>query len=379
MQARERRAVRMFIRRDTYGRYVSVLVYLPRDRYNTTVRERFSEILQDRFGGDSVEFTVRINESTTARVHFVVRMPKGESIPEIDNADLERRLAEASRSWRDDFASAVVSEYGEQVGAILGRRYADSFPEAYKEDFAARTASVDLGRLEAIQGEEGIDHSLYQQLDAGSGEARLKVYRIGAPLSLSEILPMLSSMGVEVVDERPYTLTGLERPSHIYEFGLRYAGALREDARVLFQDAVRAVWDGYNEIDGFNGLVLAASLTWRQATVLRAYAKYMRQGNSPFALDYIEGALRGNVEITRMLVQLFETRFDPGLDLDLDARATRARRGGGPDRRGARRRRQPRPGPHPALLPDPRPGDPAHQLLPAPEDPRAGDRVPTSP
>ncbi len=324
MQARERRAVRMFIRRDTYLRYVSVLVYLPRDRYNTTVRERFAEILQDRLGADSVEFTVRINESTTARVHFVVRLPKGESIPEIDIPDLERRLAEASRSWRDDFSAAVVSEYGEQVGAILGRRYADSFPEAYKEDFAARTASVDLGRLEAIQGEEGIDHSLYQELDAGSGEARLKVYRIGASLSLSQILPMLTSMGVEVVDERPYTLVGLERPSHIYEFGLRYPGALREDARVLFQDAVRSVWDGYNEIDGFNGLVLAASLTWRQATVLRAYAKYMRQGNSPFALDYIEGALRGNVEITRLLVQLFETRFDPGLDLDLEARHERS-------------------------------------------------------
>ena len=325
MQARERRAVRIFIRRDTYGRYVSVLVYLPRDRYNTTVRERFAEILEDRLGAESVEFTVRINESTTARVHFVVRLPKGQSIPEIDTVDLERRLAEASRSWRDDFTAAVVSEYGEQVGAILGRRYGDSFPEAYKEDFAPRNASVDLGRLEAIPGDEGIDHALYQELDAGGGEARLKVYRIGPALSLSEILPMLSSMGVEVVDERPYTLAGLERPSHIYEFGLRYQGELREDARVLFQDAVRAVWDGYNEIDGFNGLVLAAGLTWRQATVLRAYAKYMRQGNSPFALDYIEGALRGNVDITRMLVQLFETRFDPGLEIDTEAREARTR------------------------------------------------------
>ena len=122
---------------------------------------------------------------------------------------------------------------------------------------------------------------------------------------------MLSSMGVEVVDERPYELAGLERPSYVYEFGLRYTGALREDARELFQDAVRAVWDGFNEIDGFNALVLAAGLTWRQATVLRAYAKYMRQGNSPFALDYIEDSLRNNVDITRLLVRLFEARFDP--------------------------------------------------------------------
>ena len=156
-------------------------------------------------------------------------------------------------------------------------------------------------------------------MDAGRGEARLKVFRIGPALSLSEILPMLSSMGVEVVDERPYQLEGLGRPTFIYEFGLRYGQTVPALARELFQDALRAVWDGYNEIDGFNALVLGAGLTWRQATVLRAYAKYMRQGNSPFALDYIEDALRNNVDITRLLVQLFESRFDPGKN-GLDAR-----------------------------------------------------------
>ncbi|GAB2764772.1 NAD-glutamate dehydrogenase [Nocardioides salsibiostraticola] len=321
MHARERRAVRMFIRRDTYGRYVSVLIYLPRDRYNTAVRERFSEILRSRLEADSVEFTVRINESTTARVHFVVRLPKGETIPEIDIADLERRLAEASRSWVDDFTSAVSAEFGEEAGTSLGRRYVDSFPEAYKEDFNPRTAAADLGRLESISGENGIDHSLYQPVDAGPGEARLKVYRVGTPLSLSEILPMLSSMGVEVVDERPYELSGLERSSFIYEFGLRYGGALPEKARQLFQDSLRAVAEGFNEIDGFNELVLGARLTWRQATVLRAYAKYLRQGNSPFALDYIEGALGANVDITRQLVEYFEVRFDPDAHADdTDAR-----------------------------------------------------------
>ncbi len=336
MQARERRAVRMFIRQDTYGRYVSVLVYLPRDRYNTSVREKFARLLQDRLGAESVEFTVRINESTTARVHFVVHLRKGEGVPEVDTADLERRLAEASRSWRDDFQAAVIAEYGEEVGGILGRRYLDSFPEAYKEDFSPRVASIDLGRLEGIvtgadgdpEAASGFDHALYQDLDAGEGEARLKIFRIGPPLSLSEILPTLSSMGVEVVDERPYDLIGLERPSHIYEFGLRYSGRLPDQARRLFQDAVRAVWDGFSEIDGFNALVLRARITWRQATLLRAYAKYMRQGGSPFALDYIEEALHHNVDLTRMLVDLFETRFDPdreGEDRDAATEAQKRR------------------------------------------------------
>jgi glutamate dehydrogenase len=313
MHARERRAVRAIIRRDVYGRYVSVLVYLPRDRYNTGVREKFSRILQDRLGAESVEFTVRINESTTARVHFVVHLPQGAELPDIDTADLERRLTEASRSWHDDFLAAVIAEYGEAAGSVLGRRYVDAWPEAYKEDFSARTASVDLGRIEGLRGEEGIDLSLYQPLDAGRGEARLKVYRVGEPLSLSAVLPMLSSMGVEVVDERPYELARPEGEprSFVYEFGLRSGEHLRPEARELFQDALRAVWDGFNETDGFNALVLGAGLTWRQATVLRAYAKYMRQGGSPFALDSIEGALGANVEITRLLVRLFEARFDP--------------------------------------------------------------------
>jgi glutamate dehydrogenase len=325
METRGRRQLRIFVRRDTYGRYVSVLVFLPRDRYNTTVRERFSEILKESFGGESIEFTVRMSESTTARVHFVVHPAKGEKIPDVDVTDLERRLTDASRSWRDDFMAATVAEFGEDVGSRLARSFESSFPEAYKEDFSAATGALDLARLEAL-GDSGTDLSLFSPLDAARGEARLKVFRRGASISLSEVLPALSSMGVEVIDERPYQLDHTDHPSYIYEFGLRYPPGMPDHVRDPFQDTIRAVWDGFNEIDGFNALVLAAGLTWRQATVLRAYAKYMKQGNSPFAVDYIEAALRGNTDITRLLVQLFEARFDPGRNgLTADAEARTAR------------------------------------------------------
>ncbi|PVG81570.1 NAD-glutamate dehydrogenase [Nocardioides gansuensis] len=328
MFARERRQLRLFVRRDTYGRYVSVLVYLPRDRYNTTVREKFADLLKERLGGETVEFNARVTEATTASVHFVVHPPRGETIRDFDVADLEKRMAEAARSWRDDFTNAVVGEYGEERGARLARTYAASFPEGYKEDFHPRTGAADLGRLESIVVDEqgnGFDLAVYEQVDAGRGEARLKVFRVGEPLSLSGVLPMLSSMGVEVVDERPYQLEGLERPSYVYEFGLRYGRPLPPSARALFVEAIRAIWEGFNEIDGFNALVLGAGLTWRQATVLRAYAKYMKQGNSPFALDYIEGALLNNVDITRLLVQLFETRFDPAYSGDREQAVNKVR------------------------------------------------------
>ncbi|HET6654114.1 MAG TPA: NAD-glutamate dehydrogenase [Nocardioides sp.] len=327
LHTRERRQLRLFVRRDTYDRYLSCLVYLPRDRYTTAVRERIAAILKAQLGGESLEYTARVSESMLARLHFVVRPPKGELIGDFDQEDLERRLAEAARSWRDDLVSAVHAEYGEEEGARLSRAYAEAFPEAYKEDYPPRTGAVDLGRIEGIEGDEGVALSFYQLMDSGPLEARLKVFRVGRPLSLSNVLPVLSSMGVEVIDERPYDLVGLDRESHIYDFGLRYTKPLPAAGRELFQDAVNAVWEDRNEIDGFNGLVLAAGLTWRQATLLRAYAKYMRQGGTPFAQDYIEGALKQNVDITRYLVELFEARFDPGRtgDMPSDAEARVAR------------------------------------------------------
>ena len=323
MYTRERRQLRLFVRRERYGRFLSCLVYLPRDRYNTAVRERLSNILKEQLGGDSIEYTAHVGESFAARLHFVVRPAPGEEIGTPDVPDLERRCAEAARSWRDDFAAAVITEYGEERGSGLARRYADTFPEAYKEDYAPAVGAADLGRLESLEGDEGIALSLYEPLDAAPGEARLKIYRVGAPLSLSEVLPVLTTMGVEVIDERPYSLERLPRPSYVYDFGMRYPRQLRDDARELFADAVSAVWEGRNESDGFNGLVLAVGLTWRQATVLRAYAKYMRQGGTPFAQDYIEDALRGNVDITRALVELFEARFDPAFDGDREAACER--------------------------------------------------------
>ncbi len=312
MYTRERRQLKLFVRRDRYGRFLSCLVYLPRDRYNTSVRERIAAILKTQLGGESIEYTAHVGESFAARLHFVVRPPQGVQIGDPDVADLERRCAEAARSWRDDFTTAVISTYGEEQGSRLVRTYAGCWPEAYKEDYLPQTGAIDIGRLEEIEGDEGMTLSLYEDVTSPPGEARLKVYRIGPPLSLSEVLPILSTTGVEVVDERPYQLEGLARETHVYDFGLRYHRPLPDHVRGLFQDTIAAVWNGYNESDGFNALVLAAGLTWRQATLLRAYAKYMRQGGTPFAQDYIEDALRNNVEITRYLVQLFEARFDPG-------------------------------------------------------------------
>jgi glutamate dehydrogenase len=322
LHLRERRQLRFFTRRDVYGRYLSCLVFLPRDRYTTQVRERMQDILKTTMGADTIDYTARVSESVLARLHFVVRAGPGGTLREFDETALEHELAEATRSWTDDLAEALREEVGEEDGSRLARRYASAFPEAYKEDFAAAVGAADVRRLEAVV-DDSILLSLYTPVGGAEGEARFKVFRTGTPLSLSAVLPVLSSLGVEVVDERPYQIELSTGRAWIYDFGLRYRAALPSGTRELFQDAFMAVWSGRAESDGFSALVLEGQMPWRRVSILRAYAKYFRQGGSTFSQDYIEACLLANVRIARLLVELFEARFDPAAGDDVKAREAR--------------------------------------------------------
>ncbi|MFE2877027.1 NAD-glutamate dehydrogenase [Streptomyces roseus] len=323
----ERRRLRLYLRQDEYGRYYSALVYLPRDRYTTGVRLRLISILQEELDGSSVDFTAWNTESILARIHFVIRVPQGKDLPVLTDADVERieaRLVEAARSWADGFAEALVSEVGEERAAELLRKYGTAFPEGYKADHKPRAAVADLCHLERLTASDReFALSLYEPVGAGPGERRFKIYRTGEQVSLSAVLPVLQRLGVEVTDERPYELRCSDRSNAwIYDFGLRMPlpagngdaslGYLGDDARERFQEAFAAVWQGDAENDNFNTLVLSAGLTWRQAVVLRAYAKYLRQAGVNFSQDYMEDTLRNNVHTTRLLVSLFEARMSPG-------------------------------------------------------------------
>ncbi|MGW2518228.1 NAD-glutamate dehydrogenase [Streptomyces sp. NPDC001617] len=323
----ERRRLRLYLRQDEYGRYYSALVYLPRDRYTTGVRLRIIDILKEELDGTSVDFTAWNTESILSRLHFVVRVPQGTELPQLSDTDKERieaRLVEAARSWADGFAEALNAECGEERAAELLRRYGNAFQEGYKADHTPRAAVADLIHLEQLsdaQEKSGKDFalSLYEPVGAAPEERRFKIYRKGDAVSLSAVLPVLSRLGVEVTDERPYELRCADRTTAwIYDFGLRLPKAqngsgdyLGDDARERVQDAFAATWTGKAENDGFNALVLSAGLTWRQAMVLRAYAKYLRQAGSTFSQDYMEDTLRNNVHTTRLLVSLFEARMSP--------------------------------------------------------------------
>ncbi|MDB1089467.1 NAD-glutamate dehydrogenase [Streptomyces sp. ACA25] len=324
LHLQERRRLRLFLRQDEYGRYYAALVYLPRDRYTTSVRLRLIDILREELNGTSVDFTAWNTESVLSRLHFVVRVEPGTELAELTDADVERieaRLAEASRSWIDGFSDALLAEYGEERAAELGRRFHHAFPEGYKADFPPRAAVADLQYVLGLEPDEAghaFALSLYEPVGAGHGERRFKIYRTGEQVSLSAVLPVLHCLGVEVVDERPYELRPSDGSSAwIYDFGLRIpeslAGNLGGDARERFQDAFSAAWTGAAENDGINALVLSSGLTWRQAMVLRAYAKYLWQAGARFSRENMEATLRKNVHTTRLLVRLFEARLSPEL------------------------------------------------------------------
>ena len=254
LHLQERRQTRLFLRNDEFGRFASALVYLPRDRYTTTVRERMQGILRAAFGAESVDFSARVSESVLARLHFLVRVAPGRPLPH-----------------------------------------------------------------------------LYEPTDAESAEIgadrRFKVFRLGASMSLSEMLPVLHNLGVGVVDERPYLVRAATRPQGwIYDFGLTLPRGEAPNLETLperFEEAFRAAWDERLDRDGYAALIVAAGLTWRQVALVQTLMAYGRQLGSTFSQRYCEQVLVGHAAIVRDIVSVLETRLDPDLP------------GDGPERRAA--------------------------------------------
>ncbi|QTJ64948.1 NAD-glutamate dehydrogenase [Rhodococcus sp. ZPP] len=329
-----RRQLRLFVREDFLGRFVSCLIYLPRDRYTTRVRIAMQNILLRELGGGTLEYTARVTELDLALLHVTIRRTAEEMGTRLAPSDADREriqamLSEASRSWDDHLGDLVAVTPG--ADSVLVQRYADALPEGYKEDFDPARALDDLVRLEALD-EGTIDLHLYRDPDSVVGHWRLTLYVGGEGISLSKVLPVLQSLGVEVLDERPYAVP---RPDGfscwIYDFGLSVPAELLRDSveddldaeladegessapklQERFTEAFTAVWFGRAEADRFNELVLRAGLAWGQAAILRAYAKYLRQAGFPYSQFHIEGVALANPRSACTLVELFEAMFDP--------------------------------------------------------------------
>src|ERR1700722_5021302 len=311
----ERRTVRLLVRRDPYHRFYSCLVYVPRDRYNTEVRERIEKIALAGFGGTAVESQAQISGSSHARVHVVVRTdPAQQQKP--DYAQIERRIAEAALTWQDRVREILIDRLGEAKGLALAGHYNQAFPLAYEEDVTPAEVLEDLSDLETLrQTPKALKLNLYRPAGQVLQRVHLKIVKLGEPVPISDVLPMLENFGLRVISERPYELKWPEGgAAWIQDFELEHRDRLIIDIErieSIFRDAFGATWSGAVENDGFNRLLLAAELNARQVVMLRAYCRYLLQTGVPFSQASMERALAGHASIARNLVKLFETRFDP--------------------------------------------------------------------
>ena len=319
MHMRERRQTRLYVRPDDYGRFVSCLVYLPRDRYTTDVRLDISELLREAYAGESVEYTALVTESVLARLHYIVHVPAGAPIPDVDVSALQGRLARAATSWDDEFTAAVVAEVGEVQARTVLAEFADAFPDGYKEEWTPVDAVRHALTIRGLDGGELV----VQWSDESERLAGLTVISTGAALSLSRVLPMLQHLGFEVLAEHPFEIAPEGRDDvWILKFALALPAGAIPDAQTLNErvtEAFRSVWLGTCESDGFNALVLRAGFTWQQAAVVRAYAQFARQLGSSFGLDYIQEVLAANIPIVQRFRDLFLARLAPDADGDREA------------------------------------------------------------
>ena len=311
----ERRTVRLLVRRDPYHRFYSCLVYVPRDRYNTDVRQRIEQIVLEGFAGKTVESQVQISGSNHARVHVVVRTEPAKR-RKVDFASLEQRIGQATLTWTDHLREVLIGRDGEAAGLALLNRYRQVFPLAYEEDVTPADALADIEDLEKLRAEPQTRRlGLHRSPGQGLMGVHLKIMKLGEPVPISDLLPMLENFGLRVIAERPYELAWPEGgAAWIQDFELEHREGRPIDIpriETRFKEALSAGWRGEAENDGFNRLLFSADLSAREILVLRAYCRYLLQTGVPFSQAYMERTLEANAPVAAALIRLFESRFDP--------------------------------------------------------------------
>lgn len=313
----ERRQTRVFVRDDDYGRFASVLVYLPRDRYTTDVRMAITGILADTYDSTKIDFVARVSESVLARLHFVVRFAPDQLAPDVDVDELNDRIKAVVSSWEDHFEASLGHVFGEEEATDLFHSFAFAFPDSYKADVSPRTAVSDVQRMLGV-GEQGVTVKLHEELAHRPNEYRFTLYSVGEPVELAELLPVFRSLGADVLEERPYEIERLDAPkAWIYDVGIRLKTSADEtdqaDQANRFCAAFLAIWRGDAEADRLNTLVAVTQLDWRQVSWLRSWVHYGQQIASPYSASYVERVLLEHNEIASLLVAMFGVRFDPAV------------------------------------------------------------------
>ncbi|WP_200917726.1 NAD-glutamate dehydrogenase [Jeongeupia sp. HS-3] len=319
----ERNRTRVFFREDIYHRYISAMLYVPRDNYTTEVRVKVQQLLIDRLGGDGGEFNVLLSDSPLARIHFITHIPHG-AHPQYDARAIEAEIAEIALRWPDELRRQLLMHGGEEQGAVRYQRYANAFSAAYCADYPPRVAVHDIDALETALETGELATAIVPGSQADTRLWRLKLYR-NTPIELSDCLPLLENLGVRVQDERPYKLSFSDNAAAwIIDIGIQLpqSGMLENpQARSRLLDAFEAVFAGRSENDTFNRLVLQAGLAWRDVLVLRAYARYLKQIGLHFSQDTLAATLLRFPLQAGQLVELFHALLQPSASNTHEAEA----------------------------------------------------------
>ncbi|MBL1415945.1 MAG: NAD-glutamate dehydrogenase [Moritella sp.] len=316
LHMQDRDQVKLFVRKDLFGRYYSCMVYVTKERYNTQLREKTQQVLADYLGSEKeVEFNTYFSEGNMARTQYLVHVGPNDKHINVNLAEIEQNLTEAAKSWNDKLKTSIVSHYGEEKGRSLSEKYIHAFPQSYKEYVLPNSAVADIIKLEKLSSEHKLEMIFYraQEEQHDSNHVRLKLFHKDQPIHLSDVLPMLENMGLKVLGETPFKVKTADGTEYwVLDFTMLYTGdnVLDTTERSAdFMSTFYQVWENRLENDGFNKLVLKTNLSGRQISVLRSYAKYMRQIGNNFSQAYIENTLASLPELANSLYSYFHQKF----------------------------------------------------------------------
>ncbi len=304
---------RLFVRPDRFGRFLSCLIYVPRERYNTELRVKMGEILSKELNGRVATWTPSFGDGFMVRVHFVIAALPGKT-PEYDVAEIEQRIVAAVRSWGDVLHDALIERKGEHEGNRLHAVYHLGFASNYRSAFNKVTAISDIEKMEMLDETRDLDLKFYRRLEDSESVARFKLFRLGQAVPLSDCLPVLENMGFRVLEEFPFEVARGDEEIWLHDFYMQSADGSDLDLSELrekLEETFTAVWSREADDDPLNRLVLLAGVSARETVLLRAYSRFLRQARIPYSVEYMEDALAENPGIARSLVAQFHVLFDP--------------------------------------------------------------------
>ena len=322
MGLEERRKTRLFLRADRFNRFITAVVYLPRDRYNTDVRYRIEQVFRQEFDLSAIDYEVYLSSSSLARLFFRIRLTNPNDVPTTDHQALEKQMQQVTRSWAEATAAAIEAWKPGAEGRRLASAWADASSAAYRADYTVEQAIEDIVILESLSGKK----PAAIKVEAGEANTtRLKTY-LSAPHTLTELLPVMQNMGLVVVDQKPYEFKPEdgEEYGYLYDFGVEFPEGVDPNAVAsLYEDALNAYLLGERESDTLDRLILSEGLTWQEARLFRALNHYLIQLGLGYTPSFMSNTLLANPGITKHLVEFFNVSFDPNNGLNDEQRNAR--------------------------------------------------------